>query len=181
VTPPDLTLVAREAAAGDRAAFRALVEHTQAELFRLAARLVGSTADAEDVLQDAYVKAHRALLEGRFESRSSVGTWLHRVVVNTALDSLRRRSARPHPDDLAGSAEEPRGDPGQDSALALRELGGWLDALPLEQRAALVLSAVEGRTNAEVAAILGVSEGAVEQRLIRARAALRRRRGDDDG
>jgi RNA polymerase sigma-70 factor (ECF subfamily) len=66
-----------------------------------------------------------------------------------------------------------------DARLALAQLGRWLDALPASQRAALVLKELEGWTSAETAEILGISEGSVEQRLVRARATLRERIGRD--
>lgn len=175
----DLSLVARRVRAGDRAAYRTLVEHTQADLFRLAARLMGNTADAEEVLQEGYIKAFRALSDGQFQERSNVRTWLYRVVTNVALDALRRRAARPLGDDAALDGLPSGG--ATEAELALSELSRWLDELPPEQRAALVLCAIEGFTSGEAAAMLGVTEGAVEQRLVRARAALRRRRGNDDG
>ena len=176
----DLTVAAEQVEAGDRSAFRIIVEQTQAPLFRLAARMMGGTADAEDTLQEAYVKAYRALTDGQFDHRSSVRTWLYRVVVNTAIDALRRRAARPPLEDVA--PEMAKFDPGRgaEAQLALREIGDWLEDLPAEQRAAMVLTAIEGMTTNEAAKILGCSEGAVEQRLVRARATLRKRRGDDE-
>lgn len=180
MTEPDLSLVARQVQRGDRAAFRSLVEHTQRELFRLAARLMGNTADADDVLQDAYLKVHRALGDGQFDGRSSLRTWLYRVVTNTALDALRRRAARPAGDDRELAASRVDAGRGAESQVALAELARWLDDLPVEQRAALVLCGVEGLTNGEAAEVLGVSPGAIEQRLVRARATLRKKRGGDD-
>ncbi|MCC6900482.1 MAG: RNA polymerase sigma factor [Polyangiaceae bacterium] len=180
MTEPDLSLVARQVQRGDGAAFRTLVERTQGELFRLAARLMGNTADADEVLQDAYVKAHRALSAGQFDGRAMVRTWLYRVVTNTARDALRRRAARPAGDDRELEAAGVDSGRGADARLALAELSRWLDELPIEQRAALVLCSVEGLTNSEAAAALGVSAGAVEQRLVRARATLRKKRGGDE-
>jgi len=178
VTEADLSLVVRRVAKGDRAAFRTVVEHTQDRLFRLAARMMGSTADAEDVLQEAYVKAYRALVDGRFDGRAQVATWLYRVVTNTALDAMRRKAVRPAGSDEGLEAAPQSG--AVESHLALRELSEWLAELPPEQRVALVLKSVEGFSTPEIAEILGVSEGAVEQRLVRARAMLRKRRGNDD-
>ncbi len=132
---------------------------------------MGSTAEAEDVVQEAYVKAFRALEEGRFDARSSIETWLHRIVVNTALDARRKRS-RAREDALDSS----RGAEGNaETAVALRELAESLDALPDDQRAALLMKA-DGMSAAEIGAVLGCTEGAVEQRLVRARATLRERR-----
>jgi RNA polymerase sigma-70 factor, ECF subfamily len=173
----DLDEAVRAAAAGDVAAFAQLVGATQAELVRLAARLLGNLADAEDVVQDAYVKAYRALQDGSFDGRAQVRTWLYRIVVNTGLDALRSRKRRP----LARSSAPELswdGAVGAEAKLALNELADWTQDLPLEQRAALTLTALEGLSNAEAAQILGVSEGAIEQRLVRARATLRARNED---
>lgn len=183
----DLKLMAAKAAQGDRAAFRTIVVHTQDRLYRLAARMMGNTADAEDVLQDAYVKAHRALTNGQFESRSDVSTWLHRIVTNRAIDLLRTRERRQ--EDAPASTSVPDEGPriaqfdqnvSPDAHLALKELGEWLNALPAQQRAAIVLKAVEGRTTKEVASILELTPGAVEQLLVRARSTLRLRRASGE-
>jgi RNA polymerase sigma-70 factor (ECF subfamily) len=135
--------------------------------------MLGSVVDAEDVVQEAYVKAYKALTTGEFDGRSNVSTWLYRIVTNQAIDAMRGRARRPKPTDMAddstsdlASAEE---------KLALAELADWMDELPADQRAALVLKAVEGMTSPEIAEVLQCSEGAVEQRLVRARATLRKR------
>ncbi len=176
----DLKLLARRVSRGERAAFRGIVEHTQSRLYRLASRLMGNTADAEDVLQEAYVKAFSALQESRFDGRSSVQTWLYRIVTNTAIDATRRRKLRP----VAASDDEATEGQAQfdthistEARLALKELSAWLDDLSAEQRAVVILRTVEGFSTTETAELLGCSEGAVEQRLIRARANLSQRRG----
>jgi len=171
----DLQLQAARVAQGDRAAFRTIVQHTQVPLLRLASRLLGDSAEAEDVLQEAYVKAFRALAADRFSGDAKLETWLYRVVTNAALDHMRRRrpkeksvSELPEPQvDGAGSAE---------ARMALRELDHWLKDLTPDQRAVVVLKAIEGMTTPEAAQVLACSEGAVEQRLVRARATLRERR-----
>lgn len=154
--------------------FRAVVEETAPALFRLAARITGSLEEAEDVLQDSYMKAWDALENGRFEGRAQLRTWLYRIVANGALDALRSRRRRGR---LAAAAmEEPTAAGASAEAVrALRELAVWLEELPAEQRTALVLKELEGLTGSEIAEVLGCSEGAVEQRLVRARAALRER------
>jgi RNA polymerase sigma-70 factor (ECF subfamily) len=160
---------------GDRAAFQLIVDATSQKLVRLGARIMGNRADAEDVVQEAYVKAYRALTTGEFDRRSSTATWLYRIVVNGAIDAKRSRQRR-------GQASDEQVDPGWDGAalaearIALAELDEWLDTLPTDQRAALVLQSMEGLNNTEIAKIMGVSEGAVEQRLVRARATLRQKR-----
>lgn len=136
--------------------------------------MLGNLADAEDAVQEAYVRAYRSLTSGRFDRRASVETWLYRVVVNAAIDLMRTRARHPASTDTLADA----GYDGQASAearVALVELDDLLSRLPPEQRAALVLTAMEGFTNKEAAELLEVSEGAVEQRLVRARASLRER------
>jgi RNA polymerase sigma-70 factor (ECF subfamily) len=159
---------------GDAAAFQEIVDATSGALVRFAARMLGSVTDAEDVVQDCYVKAYRFLVDDRFDGRSAVATWMHRIVANASVDALRARKRRPAPTDVLPEG----GSDGVASAeawVALAELSDLLDALPPDQRAAVVLKAVEERTTSEVAEILGCSEGAVEQRLVRARATLRER------
>ena len=160
---------------GDRSAFQQIVDMTSQKLVRLGARIMGNQADAEDVVQEAYVKAFRALTAGDFDRRSSTNTWLYRIVVNGAIDAKRSRKRR-------AEASDEQVEVGWDGAglaearVALSELDEWLDALPADQRAALVLQTMEGLNNTEIAQVMGVSEGAVEQRLVRARSALRQKR-----
>jgi RNA polymerase sigma-70 factor, ECF subfamily len=165
---------ARRVANGDTAAFRLIVDQTGDALVRLAARMLGNGADAEDVVQEAFVKAYRALTEGGFDFRSSVKTWLYRIVTHAAIDALRSRSRRATTSDSA-PASTADGLALAEARVALAELSDWLEALPPDQRATLVLKAVEGLTTPEIADILECSEGAVEQRLVRARATLRKR------
>ncbi len=160
---------------GDSSAFQQIVDATSVRLVRLSARIMGNQADAEDVVQEAYVKAYRALKAGEFDRRANAATWLYRIVVNGSIDAKRSRARR-------GETSDTLAEPGWDGAafaearLALEELGDWLSELPPDQRAALVLQSMEGLNNGEIAQVMGVSEGAVEQRLVRARAALRQRR-----
>ena len=159
--------------AGDAAAFQRIVDATSARLVRLAARMLGNIVDAEDVVQEAYVKAYRALMTGEFDERANVSTWLYRIVTNQAIDAMRGRARRPKPTDTADESTSDLASAEQ--KLALAELSDWMSELPADQRAALVLKAVEGLTSPEIAEVLQCSEGAVEQRLVRARAALRKR------
>jgi RNA polymerase sigma-70 factor, ECF subfamily len=177
----DLEEAARRVAAGDRAAFDTIVRSTQQTLLRAAARILGNREEALDVLQEAYVRAFDALVasgddarsEARFDGRARVSSWLYRVVMNASLDALRSRRRRPTvpllDHDVEGSG------PDAEARVALADLGRMLDLLPEDQRAALVLRELEGLSNAEAAAVLETTEGAIEQRLIRARATLRRR------
>ncbi len=165
----------RRVLSGDTAAFQRIVEATSTRLVRLSARIMGSLADAEDVVQEAYVKAYRSLAHGQFDRRSRVETWLYRIVVNASIDAKRSRARAPTPTDtLADVAWD--GAASAEARIALSELSDLLSALPEDQSAALVLKSVEGFSSAEIGAIMGRAEGAVEQLLVRARAALKKRR-----
>jgi RNA polymerase sigma-70 factor, ECF subfamily len=169
----NLTEAVARVRSGDAAAFQKIVDATSSRLVRVAARMLGSVVDAEDVVQEAYVKAYRALQTGEFDGRANVSTWLFRIVTNQAIDAMRGRARRPKPTDTADESISDLASAEQQ--LALSELSEWMSELPADQRAALVLKAVEGMTSPEIAEILECSEGAVEQRLVRARAALRKR------
>jgi RNA polymerase sigma-70 factor (ECF subfamily) len=169
----NLTEAVTRVRSGDASAFQKIVDVTSDRLVRLAARMLGSVVDAEDVVQEAYVKAYRALQTGEFDGRANVTTWLFRIVTNQAIDAMRSRARRPKPTDTADESISDLASAEQQ--LALSELSEWMSELPADQRAALVLKAVEGMTSPEIAEILECSEGAVEQRLVRARAALRKR------
>lgn len=171
----DLDLL-RAHVAGDRDAFAELLHRHQDRLWAVALRTLGDREEAADALQDALLSAHRAA--GRFRGDSAVTTWLHRIVVNACLDRIRRRQTHPTvplPDgvhDVAGAtggAEPAAPAPDHDTALVVREA---LAALPVEQRAALILVDVQGYPVAEVARILDVAEGTVKSRCARGRARL---------
>jgi RNA polymerase sigma-70 factor (ECF subfamily) len=171
MAPPDddVSLV-RRAQNGDEPAFRELVARHRDRAYALALRMTGSAADAEEVAQDAFVRAWRALPAFRFEA--AFGTWLHRIVARLALDRrevLVRRAKREAPEDAAPEPEAPA--PPDDSAGA--RLERLLSTLSEKARAAVVLYYYEDRSVAEAARILGVPEGTVKTLLSRARVALR--------
>jgi RNA polymerase sigma-70 factor (ECF subfamily) len=157
---------------GDAAAFRQIVLATSGRLVRLAARVMGNLEDGEDVVQESYVKAHQAIVDGRFDGRSRVDTWLYRIVTNAAIDAMRSGKRREKPTDTMPDVAWD-GAAAAEARLALGELDALLGTLPPDQRAALVLKNVEGLSGPEIAQILGTTEGAIEQRLVRARAALK--------
>jgi RNA polymerase sigma-70 factor (ECF subfamily) len=165
---------------GDASAFQALVDATSARLVRLSARMLGNVADAEDVVQEAYVKAYQALLAGGFDRRAKVETWLYRIVVNATIDAKRKLRMKnvELTDDVAVEGGGWDGAASAETRLALKELASWLGELPAEQQAVMVLKVVEGMSSAEIAEVLECSEGAVEQRLVRARNALRGKRDE---
>lgn len=169
-TATDAALVAAHAA-GDRHAFGELVRRHRDRLWAVALRTMHDPDEAADALQDAFVSAFRAA--GSFRAEAQVTTWLHRIVVNACLDRLRRRNARP-------TSPLPEAGPGEPAmprdAVTEREtqlaVHAALRALPVEQRAAIVLVDVQGYSVAETAAILCIAEGTVKSRCARGRAKL---------
>lgn len=162
-------LVAR-AQARDEEAFRMLVERHQHHAYGLALRIVRAPDDAEEVAQDAFVRAWRALPSFRGEARFS--TWLYRIVARQALDRaamLRRRRTREQ--ELAAAEELPAA-PAADPAQAMR-FEALLGQLSEAQRAVVTMFYYEDRSVEAVAEALGMPTGTVKTHLSRARAALR--------
>jgi RNA polymerase sigma-70 factor (ECF subfamily) len=154
---------------GDQDAFTAVIRHYDDGLRALAFRLLGERDLMDDVLQEAYVKAFRALPCFRGESR--LGTWLYRIAYNACLDEL-RRSRRTEALPLEAGVPSRAADPG-DVAARRGDLERALAALPSDERAAVFLVDAQGFDYRESAHILGIPEGTVASRLNRARASLR--------
>lgn len=174
----DLILRAKD---GDRQAYGELVRHYQRRVFITALQLTRNHADADDLTQETFVKAHRGLQS--FDFRSDFFTWLYRITVNTTLNLLNRahrtRSVSLDDDDLiphavdklmAGS-EDPR------KRLEARNLYGKvteaIDTLKPDLRIALVLYAIQGRSHKEISDIVECAEGTVAWRISEARRMLR--------
>ena len=167
----DAVLVER-ARSGDEEAFRMLVDLHRDRAYGLALRITRSPADAQDVAQEAFVRAWRAL--PAFRGESAFGTWLHRIVARRALDraeSLRARSRRESALDDAPMAEAPAG-PERDVFLA-RRLDALMARLSPAQRAVLTLHYARDVAVEDIAQALGMPENTVKTHLARARAALR--------
>jgi RNA polymerase sigma-70 factor (ECF subfamily) len=161
------------AKSGDQDAFRALVGAHKDRAYALALRLTGSAADAEEVAQDAFVRAWRAL--PAFRGEAAFGTWLHRIVSRLALDRRERLVARARHEmpaaetpEIVDEAAPP--DAAEDVGLRMERL---LEKLPERARAAVVLYYYEDRSVLAVARILGLPEGTVKTLLARARVTLR--------
>jgi len=178
-TPDVPSLVAR-ARTGDEAAFRALVESHQDRAYGRALRVVGRAEDAEEVAQDAFLKAWRAL--PAFRGEAAFGTWLHRIVSRLALDRRARITARARHEEPVESPPEAPVDPGAAGPTGVddgfggdtgRRLDRLLDTLSAQARAAVVHYYYEDRSVAEVARALAVPEGTVKTLLSRARVTLR--------
>jgi RNA polymerase sigma-70 factor (ECF subfamily) len=164
----------RAAARGDARAFARLVERCAVRCHAVARRIAGR--DAEDVVQEAFTRAYLVLREGRYPAGAPFDRWVVRVVVNHAIDVVRARPRGRFAD--ASLLDELAAPEDAAARTRARQLLSALEQLSAEQRAALVLREVEGYTLAETAAILGTTEGAIEQRVLRAWAALRRRLTD---
>ena len=170
----DLALVAR-CRAGDLAAFEELYHAHAGKLFSVACRMLGNPADAEDVLQEVFLSAHRKL-DG-FRGESALGTWLYRLATNQCLDYLRSRAARTG--ELTETLDEEPGwyEPGQtglaDQTVARMDLERALTQLPAGCRAAFVLHDVQGLEHQEVADALGIAEGTSKSQVHKARLRLR--------
>lgn len=179
----DAPLVAA-ARAGEPAAFEAIMRRHNRLLFRTARAILQHEADAEEVVQEAYLKAFLHL-EG-FAGASRLSTWLVKITVNEALARLRRRMPYGAPGDVLAedlaedtTMRQTTAEPSPEAAAAQGEirrlLEAAIDALPQAQRTVFVLRAVEEFSTEDTAACLGIPPETVKTRLHRARQALRRR------
>lgn len=167
------THLIRAAQAGDLAAFELLVDRHGVGVYRVALRMLGNEADAEEAAQDAFVQAWRAL--DRFRAESAFATWMYRIVTNRCLDALAARRAEEPLDERAETAAPDDLEAVVDGRERWAALVGAIGALSAEQRAALVLREFEGLSYEEIADVLGVTVGAVKGRLHRARLELMQR------
>jgi RNA polymerase sigma-70 factor (ECF subfamily) len=179
--------LALRAKAGDREAFRAIMQRLNQRLFRVARGVVGSDHEAEDVLQEAYVRAFAAI--GGFRGEAQLSTWLTRIVLNEARGRLRSRKATVELDAIEAAQAAQAFGGGQ--VLAFPKLGGEdpegsaarseirrllehaVDELPEAFRVVFMLREVEECTVEETADALGVKPATVKTRLFRARRLLR--------
>jgi RNA polymerase sigma-70 factor (ECF subfamily) len=174
----DAAVILARARHGDEDAFRLLVELHARAAFRLAYRLMRDERDAEDVVQESFIRAHRRL--PAFEARSNFGTWLHRIVVNCAVDALRARDGRgtsrreepveisetlafdgPSPERLARSGE------------IRTRLEQSMRMLTPQERVAFTLRHHEGRSIEDIGATLGIQHSAAKHAIFRAVRKLR--------
>ena len=154
---------------GDRRAMADLYEAYSGRVYSVVRRMVGDDHLAEDVSQDAWVRAFEKL--HLFRGDSSFGTWMHRLAVNSALNRLRRQSKRP---DVEAAAERQPGPPPTDeTVLNQKLLSQALDRLSPGYRTVLVLHDVEGLTHDEIAERMGVAVGTSKSQLHKARARMR--------
>lgn len=169
-------------AAGDETAFAEVVAEHQRMVVQLAMNLLGDRDEALDLSQDVFIRVFRTI--GQFRGQSALRTWIYRIAVNQARNRHRFWRRRRRSDQVSLDAHvEAHGDfqcgaeVGPDRILAQKELAarlqGALDALPFDQRTAIVLREVDGLSYDEIAFSLGVAVGTVKSRLTRARQSLR--------
>ena len=163
----------KQVARGDGLAFHQLVDRHADRLYRVARSLVGNSADAEDVLQEAFAGAFRGA--GKFEGRSSVKSWLTRIVVTQAAKFWRSRKGKR---DQSIAEDVPVHSGGSASVDAKIDLNASLARLSEEHREVLVLREIDGMAYEEMAQVLGVPRGTIESRLFRARAELKKQLKD---
>ncbi len=183
-----LSQLVTRAKTGDREAFDGLVELCAPQLYNVALRITGSREEAQDCVQEAFVRAFSAL--GAFRGEAAFSTWLYRVTVNVANDAARRRKREPLlASDLGGSesseipelipvgrAADGGGDDPQDAAVESQRRRVILEAihsLPEQQRIAIALYDLQGLSYEEIARITRCRVGTVKSRLNRARLALK--------
>jgi RNA polymerase sigma-70 factor (ECF subfamily) len=159
--------------AGEREAFEVLMRRHNQRVFRAARSVLRDEAEAEDVAQDAWVRAYTHLRQ--FGGRSSFATWLTRIAIHESLARRRRRERHTSLDEHTGALRAHT--PAPDEALGTRQVAKAIetaiDALPARYRTVFVLRDVEGLDTAETAACLDVPEATVKTRLHRARGLLR--------
>ena len=169
-------------AAGDEIAFAELVAEHQRMVVQLAMNLLGDRDEALDLSQEVFIRVFRTI--GQFRGQSALRTWIYRIAVNQARNRHRFWRRRHRADQVSLDAHveahgdfQSGGETGPDRILAQKELAARLqsalDALPFDQRTAIVLREIDGLSYEEIAFSLGVAVGTVKSRLTRARQTLR--------
>jgi RNA polymerase sigma-70 factor (ECF subfamily) len=160
------------ACAGDVRAFERLYREHVGRVYGLCVRMTRDPAVAEDCTQETFINAWKAL--GRFETRSSLATWLHRIAVNVTLARRRKPTVVVEPGD---DEEVIESDWTLETPLEVNEIETAIDRLPEGARDVLVLHAIYGYSHVEAAQMLGVAEGTCKAQLHRARGLLREKLG----
>ena len=178
---PDDVVLVRQAAAGDHAAFRQIVDRHSRAVFRLAFRITGTQSDAEDVVQETFIRAFRQL--DRFEFRANFKTWLYRIGFNCAIDVTRRRANHETPEthEVLDQREDPHASPTVHDRVYAGEIGAEvrraLRALSDQERAAFVMRHYHECSIDEIGRTLDLKTSAAKHTVFRAvrkmRAALR--------
>jgi RNA polymerase sigma-70 factor, ECF subfamily len=166
-------LAIAKAKAGDSDGFRSLVERHGRGVFRLAFRMTGNESDAEDIVQETFMRAYKQL--NRYESRSSFSTWLYRIASNCSVDLIRSRKVRQPvevPETLRDHAPEP--DRLMYSSQVQDRVSEAMDQLSGQERTAFVLRHFEGLSIDEISGALGLNANAAKHSIFRAVQKLRK-------
>jgi RNA polymerase sigma-70 factor (ECF subfamily) len=163
------------ARAGDTRAFERLYREHVGRVYGLCLRMTRDPAIAEDCTQETFINAWKAL--GRFETRSSLATWLHRIAVNVALARRRKASVVMESVSTDDEDEAIESDWTLETPLEVNEIEAAIERLPEGARDVLVLHAIYGYSHLEAAEMLGVAEGTCKAQLHRARSLLRDKLG----
>jgi len=172
----------RAVLSGERDAYAALVARHSRSIFRVAYRITGNEADAEEVVQDAFMRGYRKLES--FESRANFGTWIYRIAVHCALDKVNRRANDGLQTSITADTEGetiqvPDRTPGPEQHLLSGELGAFREAamhsLTSLERTAFMLRHMEDCSMEEIAAVLEIAPNAAKQAVYRAVHKLRQR------
>ncbi|MGC2697809.1 MAG: sigma-70 family RNA polymerase sigma factor [Candidatus Angelobacter sp.] len=178
--------VVAQVLAGDRDAFRILVERHSRSIFRVVYRMTGNQQDAEEIVQETFLRAYKSL--ERFELRANFGTWLYRIAVNRTLDFLNARKTQMHTKETLQIADHidaeernqvqlPAAGPGPDrlllSAEMKRKIAGAMGLLTPAERVAFTMRHMEGRSIEEIGQTLNLKASAAKNSVFRAVQKLR--------
>jgi len=158
--------------AGNRDAFRVLVERYSRAVFRLGYRMTGNEQDAEDVVQEAFLRAFKQL--NRYESRSSFSTWLYRIAANYSLDLIRARKSSDPVEDVILAETNAGPDRLYESGQVQDTVDAALKTLTQQERTAFVLRHYEGLSIEEISGTLGINNNAAKHSVFRAVQKLRK-------
>jgi len=168
------------ASAGDRGAMHELYERNRSRIYSLAYRYAGNVADAEDILQETFIKAFASLQKCQLNENSYFSTWLYRIAVNCALDHFRRQRHETNVEWsetlIAGAEQEDAATPESEyvRSESARQVRRGLERLSQRKRMVVVLRHYQQLKISEIAAAMGCSQGSVKKQLFRALAQLKK-------
>ena len=171
------TILIQSILAGHTADFTQLVIKYEAAVFRIVMGFVHQKEDAEDITQEIFIKAYQSL--GGFAGQSSFSTWLYRIAIHTSLNAIQKKKRRNIWDRVTDLLQLPSANRNPEQLLQDKseqeKIRIAIDSLPEKQRMAFILSKYEELAQREIARIMEISDGAVEQLLIRAKENLRKK------